>query len=140
MIYHGMPLHTEYRVFVDFDTKEVLGIHPYWDPDVMKKHFGDTKKSDDPDAYHDYITYSLNEDKLMVRYEKNKDVVARHVQNILSGDIETNMSGQWSMDIMQNGSDFWFIDMAPASMSAFHECIPVGKLKTADQNWLPVLK
>lgn len=140
MIYHGMPLHTEYRVFVDFDTKEVLGIHPYWDPDVMKKHFGDAKKSDDPDAYHDYITYSLNEDKLMGRYEKNKDVVARHVQDILSGDIETNMSGQWSMDIMQNGSDFWFIDMAPASMSAFHECIPAGKLKTADQNWLPVLK
>lgn len=140
MIYHGMPLHTEYRVFVDFDTKEVLGIHPYWDPDVMKKHFGDAKRSDDPDAYHDYITYSLNEDKLMGRYEKNKDVVARHVQDILSGDIETNMSGQWSMDIMQNGSDFWFIDMAPASMSAFHECIPAGKLKTADQNWLPVLK
>lgn len=30
-IYNGLPLHTEYRVFVDFDTKEVIGINPYWD-------------------------------------------------------------------------------------------------------------
>ena len=38
-IYNGLPLHTEYRVFVDFDTKEVIGINPYWDPEVMKKNF-----------------------------------------------------------------------------------------------------
>lgn len=28
-IYKGLPLHTEYRVFVDFDTDEILGIAPY---------------------------------------------------------------------------------------------------------------
>lgn len=133
-IYHGLPLHTEYRVFVDFDAKEVLGIHPYWDPDVMKKHFDDAS-NDDPDAYHDYCTYSVNEDKLMKRYEKNKDLVNQHVQKLL--ELGVNMEGQWSLDIMQNGSDFWFIDMAQADVSAFRECIPAGKLKPSKQNWLP---
>lgn len=38
-IYNGLPLHTEYRVFVDFDDKEIIGINPYWDPDVMKRTF-----------------------------------------------------------------------------------------------------
>ena len=40
-IYNGLPLHTEYRVFVDFDTKEIIGISPYWEPSVMKEHFLD---------------------------------------------------------------------------------------------------
>lgn len=39
-IYKGMPLHTEYRVFVDFDTDEILGMTPYWRSDVMKQRFG----------------------------------------------------------------------------------------------------
>lgn len=34
-IYNGLPLHTEYRVFVDFDTKEILGASPYWRSDVV---------------------------------------------------------------------------------------------------------
>lgn len=134
-IYHGLPLHTEYRVFVDFDTKEVLGIHPYWDPDVMKKHFSGESRPVDPDAYHDFCTYSVNEDRLMQRYEENKDTVCEHVQNIVS--IDNELTRQWSMDIMQNGNEFWFIDMAPAFLSAFHECIPAGKLKVTEQDWLP---
>lgn len=134
-IYHGLPLHTEYRVFVDFDTKEVLGIHPYWDPDVMKKHFSEKSRPGDPDAYHDYCTYSVNEDKLMQRYEKNKDIVCEHARNIVF--LDNELTGQWSVDIMQNGDDFWLIDMAPAFLSAFHECIPAGKLKITEQDWLP---
>lgn len=39
-IYHGLPLHTEYRVFVDFNAtdpfEQVLGISPYWEPKTMK--------------------------------------------------------------------------------------------------------
>ena len=38
-IYKGLPLHTEYRVFVDFDTDEILGISPYWRSDIMEKRF-----------------------------------------------------------------------------------------------------
>ena len=32
---------------------------------------------------------------------------------------------------MQNGSDFWLIDMARASESALSECVPKEKLKQA---------
>ena len=32
---------------------------------------------------------------------------------------------------MQNGSDFWLIDMARASESALSECVPKAKLKQA---------
>lgn len=39
-IYKGLPLHTEYRVFIDADKNDVIGIAPYWDPDTMKKRFG----------------------------------------------------------------------------------------------------
>ena len=38
-IYNGLPLHTEYRVFVDFDKEEIIGISPYWHPEVMKENF-----------------------------------------------------------------------------------------------------
>ena len=74
-IYHGLPLHTEYRIFADFDTKEILGINPYWDPDVMKKRLGHEKDADEPDKVHDYVIYRMHEETLMRRYEKNKDLV-----------------------------------------------------------------
>ena len=117
-IYHGLPLHTEYRVFVDFDTDEVIGIHPYWDPQVMKKRFGNdadimNPEMKDPDMVHDYITYTANEERLMARYEENKDTVIEHVKAFLA---DVPMTGQWSIDIMQNGDDFWLIDMATACL------------------------
>src|SRR5699024_5736815 len=34
-IYEGMPLHTEFRVFYDFDNRDIVGISNYWNPDVM---------------------------------------------------------------------------------------------------------
>ena len=138
-IYHGMPLHTEYRVFVDFDTNEVLGVHNYWDPDVMKPHFEKRVEMDpsDLDAKHDLVTYLMNEERLVTRYEENKSIVSEHVQELLS-DIE--MTGQWSIDIMQNGDRFYLIDMAPAQNSAFYkETVPEGKRVGITENWLPDL-
>lgn len=141
-IYHGLPLHTEYRVFVDFNATppfdQVLGISPYWEPKTMKNHFkplAEDHRKMDPDAYHDYCTYSVAEEKLMKRYEENKEKVLDHVLNIVR--CNEQMYGQWSMDIMQNGNDFWFIDMATASESALKECIPKGKLRKMEENWIP---
>jgi len=37
-IYNGLPLRTEYRVFIDCDQDSVIGISPYWEPEVMKNH------------------------------------------------------------------------------------------------------
>ena len=48
-IYKGLPLHTEYRVFVDCDTDKIIGISPYWEPETMKKRFGNSPDSNEPD-------------------------------------------------------------------------------------------
>lgn len=48
-IYKGLPLHTEYRVFLDCDTDKIIGISPYWEPETMKKRFGNSPDSDEPD-------------------------------------------------------------------------------------------
>lgn len=132
-IYKGLPLHTEYRVFVDFDTCEVLGINPYWDPKIMKQRFEEQRDSHD---LHDYVIFENHKDKMMQRYNKNKDKVQAEIKNLLP---DCNLTGQWSIDIMQNGDDFWLIDMATACTSALKECIPKEKQKTYPENWLPDL-
>lgn len=127
-IYNGLPLHTEYRVFVDFDTEKVLGISPYWHPEVMKENFLDIGVSSPIQKNHDYINYINHEETLMKRYEENKDSVVSEVLRLLK---DCKLKGQWSIDVMQNGSDFWLIDMARASESALSECVPKEKLKKA---------
>lgn len=127
-IYNGLPLHTEYRVFVDFDTEEIIGISPYWHPEVMKEHFLDLGSLNDVQKQHDYINYSNHEETLMKRYEENKDLVVSEISKLLK---DCRLKGQWSIDVMQNGSNFWLIDMARASESALSECVPKEKLKQA---------
>lgn len=137
-IYKGMPLHTEYRVFVDFDTKKVIGIHPYWDPLVMKQRFGHQQDANSPHNIHDYTIYTMCEATLMKRYEDNKDKVIKYVEDIISK--SNDMNGQWSIDIMQNGKDLWLIDMAIAENSAYYDCIPKQLRKKQEEIWLPTLK
>ena len=127
-IYNGLPLHTEFKVFVDFDIEEIIGISPYWEPSVMKEHFLDLGSLKDVQKQHDYINYINHEDTLMQRYEDNKNLVVSEVSRLFAG---CRLKGQWSIDIMQNGSDFWLIDMARASESALSECVPKEKLKQA---------
>lgn len=127
-IYNGLPLHTEYRVFVDFDKEEIIGISPYWHPEVMKENFLDIGVSASIQKNHDYINYINHEETLMNRYEENKSLVISEVSKLLK---DCKLKGQWSIDIMQNGSDYWLIDMARASESALSECVPKEKLKQA---------
>ena len=136
-IYHGMPLHTEYRAFVDFDEKTILGVVPYWEPTIMKTRFEKSSDSKDPDKIHDSVIYRMHEETLMKRYEQNKGYVAEEVQKLL--DTGCDLDGQWSIDIMQNGNDFYLIDMATADTSALKEFIPV-QIKKRPENWIPVLK
>lgn len=133
-IYKGLPLHTEYRVFVDCDTDQVIGISPYWEPETMKKRFGHEADANSPHQIHDYVIYKAHEETLMNRYHENKDTVLSHVQDILS-DLELN--GQWSIDIMQNGDEFWVIDMAVAENSAFYNCVPKDLRMPMKENWIP---
>ena len=133
-IYNGLPLHTEYRVFVDFDTNEIIGINPYWDADVMKENFLDVGSSAPSQKHHDYVIYTAHEHILAKRYEDNKEKVLSEVKKLLP---DCKLQGQWSIDIMQNGNDFWLIDMARASESSLSHCVPQEKLKKAP---LPFLK
>ena len=132
-IYHGLPLRTEYRVFVDFDSKEVLGINPYWDKEVMNRRFNNPRNNDD---LHDYVTFNANVDRMMHRYNENRDKVIKYIKKFLARN--ESMSGQWSMDILQNGNDFWFIDMADAMGSALSNCVPEGKLRRNKEEWIPL--
>lgn len=133
-IYYGLPLRPEYRIFVDFDSDEIIGCNPYWEPETMKKRFGHCEDSDDPDKVHDYIIYSAAEEELMAQYHKNIGSITENLQKMIP---EINLTGQWSVDIMQNGNDFYIIDMAPAATSALKECVPAGKLKDLEEDWIP---
>lgn len=135
-IYNGLPLHTEYRVFVDFDTDEILGINPYWDPAVMKQRFGHENDADTPHQIHDYVIYQMHELIMMERYEINKDLIQKKLAEMIPMVI---LSGQWSVDVMQNGDDFYIIDMALACNSALNHCVPGNKLKHVEENWIPQL-
>ena len=133
-IYNGLPLHTEYRAFVDFDTKEVLGIHNYWDSNVMKKRFAEERNMTDK---HDAVTYSLAEEKINKEYNENKDMIVSKLSSIIKN---IDLEGQWSIDIMKNGKDFYMIDMALADSSAYYkESVPESKRKHLKENWIPKL-
>lgn len=99
----------------------------------MKKNFLEVGSSKNSVKQHDYIIYSTHEEKLMSRYEKNKGLVMNEVRKLLD---KCNLTGQWSIDIMQNGDDFWLIDMARATESALVECVPKSKLKNVRKPFL----
>lgn len=132
-IYKGLPLHCEYRVFVDCDKAQVIGISPYWEPKTMLNHFSGQH---DLHAAHDYVIYKTYEKALMAKYEKNKETVWKSVESMLPA---LDLPGQWSIDIMQNGEDFWCIDMALAENSAFYQCVPQKLRRPSKEIWIPKL-
>lgn len=139
-IYHGMPLRTEFRVFIDSDSNEVLSVAPYWDPEVMLKRFEQEGDADDPDMRHDAIVFRAHCATLMDRFARFKSVVIERVEKLLPN---LDLRGQWSLDIMlndPNGEQFYAIDMAPADSSAFYESVPLEKRKPTNTDWLPRLE
>lgn len=136
-IYNGLPLHVEYRVFIDCDTHEVLSIHPYWDPDGMKKHFSKYAKGGNINHIHDYVVFKSYEDKMIAKYNDNKDNIVKNLQSIVD---KLDLTGQWSLDIMDDGEKLWFIDMAVAEQSTFYESVPEDKRRPVLESWLPGIK
>ena len=137
-IYNGLPLHPEFRVFVDFDTKEVLGIHNYWDEDKVLPHLQKQAASDSSGKnLHDCLTFSSETSRLKEGYEKYKDKVVNHVFSFIQNCPE--LYGQWSVDVMKNGEDFWLIDMAIAKDSAYYQqAVPKELRRPTKENWLPI--
>lgn len=135
-IYKGLPLRTEYRIFVDFNDNTIIGTNPYWDPDVMLQRFGHEPDADSPHQVHDYIIYKSQAGRLMDEYNANIENIKAKLQPML---IDFGLTGQWSVDIMQDGNDFYIIDMATAETSALNNCIPRNLLKHREENWMPKL-
>ena len=136
-IYNGMPLHTEYRVFIEFFGNgefEVLGVSPYWRKDVMISRFSQGQDKNTAKMKHDFLIYKMHEKTLYKRYGENVEKVVRHVVE-MAPDVE--LTGQWSLDIMQNGDDFYIIDMAEAAQSALSDCVPAGRIRKAEEHWFP---
>lgn len=132
-IYKGLPLHTEYRAFVDCDAGTVLGVVPYWDAETMLNRFSKSEDANSPHQKHDYVVYKAYQETLEKRFADNQESVKSHLGNIVP---KLNLKGQWSIDIMQNGNDFWIIDMALAQDSAFFDKVPEKLRKHTEQKWL----
>lgn len=105
-IYNGMPLHTEFRVFYDFDSKKCIGVTNYWHPELMIKNLRGV----------DLESFLYEKDNLVKDFEQYKNEITNQVGIFMSG--VSDLSGKWSVDIMKNGQDFWLIDMARMQFSA----------------------
>ena len=46
------------------------------------------------------------------------------------------MKGQWSIDIMQVGNEFYLIDMALAENSFYYDRVPKELRNPTPENWL----
>lgn len=121
-IYNGMPLRTEFRTFVDFDTNEVLGTAPYWHPVVMKNVL---KRQLIPSIQKDYQTYMKHENKLNKEYNEHVNEIQKQIKSLIKN---IDLSGQYSIDVMKNGNDFYIIDMALMKESALTEFINTDKI------------
>ena len=130
-IYMGLPLNTEYRIFVDFDAKIILSDNQYWNKEVMNKRFEENRNSHD---VHDVITYNMASERLEKTYNENIGKVKEMVQELLNSNIE--MTGQWSVDIMQVENDFYLIDMALAENSFYYDSVPKGLRKPTTERWV----
>ena len=106
---------------------------------MMKKRFGHEPDANSPHQVHDYIIYKAHEEKLMGRYHTHKDIVVNNIEAMIPDMAASGLTGQWSVDVMQNGDDFYIIDMALAATSALSECVPKDILKAEKEDWLPRL-
>lgn len=75
-----------------------------------------------------------NYEVLHNRYNENKSMVCEHLKSIIS---KCNLSGRWSIDVMQNGSDFYIIDMQEAVNSIYYnETVKEDLRKPNSECWV----
>lgn len=67
----------------------------------------------------------MHEEKLQNEYEQYKDIITEKIEEMLP---DIDLTGQWSIDIMKNGKDFYIIDMALAQNSALIEVCGFQKI------------
>lgn len=109
-IYNGMPLRPEFRIFYDFDKRELLYSANYWDYDYC--HEGIEQNHTDGIVYN--AAYPEIERFYNEHYEEVEDMVSKCMENV-------DLTGKWSVDIMYDEETdcYYLIDMAIAEQSAY---------------------
>ena len=120
-IYDGLPLRPEFRVFYDFDTKEVIFTAEYWNYDYCYSHLYDRT---------DRIVFDSMKDELHKKFEEHRpyveELVSEHMKNV------QGLEGPWSVDVMLaeetcgNPDMYYLIDMAVAERSSYWEQRPTN--------------
>lgn len=77
---------------------------------------------------------ALYEDILNQRYHESVQTVLAELKKVIP---RIELTGQWSVDVMRNGNDYYIIDMALAENSALNDCVPSNRLRAYPQQWLP---
>lgn len=91
-------------------------------------------KVSSPQERHDYVVYKMHEDILNQRYHESVQTVLAELKKVIP---RIELTGQWSVDVMRNGNDYYIIDMALAENSALNDCVPSNRLRAYPQQWLP---
>ena len=104
-MYRGMNLNIEYRAFVDFDKKELLGIIDYWHKSIKNNIY------DEKDREQFLLFKKDTEDKYKEYEVILKDKLLKQIENF-------NLKGKWSVDfLLDDNNNFHLIDMAIAERS-----------------------
>lgn len=109
-IYNGLPFRPEFRVFYDFDCKNVLYSVNYWDWDYCHQAIAENAT--------DKIIYETVYPHILKFYEENVGVVEEKVTADMSN---VDLTGKWSVDVMYDkiSDTYYLIDMARAENSAY---------------------
>lgn len=97
----------------------------------MKNEF---KKVSSPQERHDYVVYKMHEDILNQLLPRKRSNCSAELKKVIP---RIELTGQWSVDVMRNGNDYYIIDMALAENSALNDCVPSNRLRAYPQQWLP---
>lgn len=116
-IYNGMPLNTEFRVFYNFDTKEVLGTFNYWDTKVVAESLAKKMKYD-KEAMLDYNVFMTASKKIEKEFEQLYNKSTNLVKDCMK---KIDLQGAWSIDLMYVNGEFYLIDMALANQSYYYD-------------------
>lgn len=79
-------------------------------------------------------------DNLHAKIDYLKNCIIREkTMTLLESDSQNRLTGQWSMDVMLSGNDFYIIDMALAEESYYYQSVPLEDRRVSKQNWIPKL-
>lgn len=134
-IYRGMPLRSEYRVFVDFDNEKIMGIVDYWNENEMCKLANGENLEEAKFRTKSYTPYKKYEKERfeyfstwLEWYENLDEETVENQKKYILEKIDPlvkshTLNGRWSVDIMIENNKYYLIDMAIAEQSAMYELV-----------------